>query len=77
MQALPVVSYIDAYWEMLSGRLLLFSSGKRIRELFEGLFRKTFTDPLEATLVRVDPPLLGLSAAEWAKPKKQMDLLNV
>jgi DNA recombination-dependent growth factor C len=67
-QALPTISYIDAMWDDDQGNLLLFTASKKARELFEQLFRKTFTEPLKGTLVRVAPPLMGLSEKDWKDP---------
>jgi DNA recombination-dependent growth factor C len=75
-RALPSILYIDALWEESTGRLLLFSTGKRIKELFEDLFRKTFADSIEADLVRVDPPFLGMSQNAWSNPEHAEAVLS-
>lgn len=67
-RALPAVSHVDAFWRDQAGELHLFSTGKRARQLFETLFMKTFGDALGQTLVRIAPPLLGLSNSDWSEP---------
>ncbi len=69
-QALPSISYVDAMWDDDRGQLLLFTASKKARELFEQLFRKTFMVPLGGTLVRVAPPLMGLSNKDWLDPAR-------
>jgi recombination associated protein RdgC len=64
-QALPTISYLDAMWDDLQGQVLLFTASKKARDLFENLFRKSFTEPHKGTLIRVAPPLMGLSDKEW------------
>jgi DNA recombination-dependent growth factor C len=75
-RALPAVSHIDAFWRDLDGELQLFSTGKRARELFETLFTKTFADPMGQTLVRIAPPLLGLSSTDWTEPDRANETMN-
>ena len=64
-KALPAISHVDAYWRDRQGELTLFTTGQRAREIFETLFTATFGSPLELTMVRVDPPLMGLSRDAW------------
>jgi DNA recombination-dependent growth factor C len=64
-RALPALSHVEGFWRDQRGELTVFAAGKKARLTFEQLFQKTFGDPLELTLVRVDPPLLGLSKEEW------------
>lgn len=76
VRALPAVSHVEAFWRDKEGELQLFSTGKRARELFETLFTKTFADPLGQTLVRIAPPLLGLSSADWSEPDHAHETMN-
>lgn len=64
-RALPVLAHVDAYWRDHKGELMLFTTGKKARSLFEAAFISTFSNPLDQQLVRVDPPLLGLSRDQW------------
>ena len=64
-RALPTLAHLDAFWRDEEGELALFTTGKKARELFEGLFLKTFAQPLGQTLVRIDPPLMGLTRDQW------------
>jgi DNA recombination-dependent growth factor C len=64
-RALPQIAHVDAFWRDRRGELTLFTTGKKARTLFETLFGQTFASPLGQTLVRVEPPLMGLSRAEW------------
>lgn len=64
-KSLPNISYVDAYWNSEDQSVILFSASKKLQGLFEDLFKKSFSDPLDAMLVRVDPPLLGLTEDDW------------
>lgn len=64
-KTLPQISFVDAFWRDRAGELTLFTTGKKARQTFETLFLQTFANPLELTLVRVDPPLMGLSREGW------------
>src|SRR5690606_23815806 len=63
--ALPDISYSESFWRLDSGVLLLFTTGKKLCEIFEELFYKTFCEPLGLCLVKIDPPLMGLKPEEW------------
>jgi len=65
-RALPTLSYVDAFWRDQAGEVMLFSSSKKARALFEGLFRSTFADHIGAQLVAMEPLLMGMSAADLA-----------
>lgn len=67
-QALPAISYLDACWKD-DGTVLLFHTARKSREIFEELFRATFTRPMQASLVAIDPPLMALSAHQWKHPE--------
>jgi hypothetical protein len=63
-QCLPSISYLDIYWLEQSGDIQVFSSSSTDLKLFEEMFKKTFE--FEQTfLLRIKPPLIGMSAAEW------------
>jgi DNA recombination-dependent growth factor C len=64
-RALPALTHVDAYWRDRAGELTVFTTGKRARDLFTKIFAATFAAPLGESLVGVDPPLLGLRAADW------------
>jgi DNA recombination-dependent growth factor C len=64
-QSLPNISYIDAFWDDKTGVVSLFSGSNRTQVLFEELFKKTFSEPLSALLVKIEPPLLGISTEDW------------
>lgn len=61
-KSLPVISHIEAYWSERSGDMMLFTTSKKAREHFEQLFQLTFAAQLEQTLIRIDPPLMGLAS---------------
>lgn len=65
-RALPAVGHVDGFWRDRQGELMVFTTGKKQREAFENLFMASFATPLGLTLVRLDPPLLGLSAEAWS-----------
>ncbi len=64
-RALPAISHVDAFWRDRQGELTLFSTGKTSRLIFETLFQATFAAPLNLTLIRVDPPLMGIGRDAW------------
>ena len=64
-QSLPQISYLDVYWELAAEEVLLFSTSKGMQSVFEDLFRKSFCDHLDLSLIKIAPPLLGLSEEEW------------
>lgn len=65
-RALPSITHIDAFWRDAQGELLVFSTSAKALEIFERLFGETFAKPLGQTLVRIEPPLLGLPFTSWA-----------
>ncbi len=58
--SLPSLSYLDAFWKDQEDVIYLFSQGKSARECFEDLFRKTFGQAHNLTLIRILPPVMGL-----------------
>ncbi|NRA66382.1 MAG: recombination-associated protein RdgC [Pseudobacteriovorax sp.] len=64
-QALPQIGYCDVFWDLEAQEVLLFSTSKGLQAIFEELFRKTFGEHLELNIVKIGPPLLGLSSEEW------------
>lgn len=75
-KALPQVAHVDAFWRERQGEVLLFATGKKLRETFEKLFAATFATPLELSLVRVEAPLMGLTATEWQDTAVAMPTLG-
>jgi hypothetical protein len=69
-QALPSVSYVDAYWKDQDDIVYLFSQSKMAQNCFEELFRKSFGDTHNLSLFRILPPLLGLPSSEWNNPER-------
>ncbi|MBC7661026.1 MAG: recombination-associated protein RdgC [Chitinophagaceae bacterium] len=66
--SLPTLSYIDAFWKDQEDSIYLFSQGKAARECFEDLFRKTFGQAHNLTLIRILPPILGLDVWSGGDP---------
>lgn len=64
-QALPTLAHVDAYWRTRHEDILLFATGKKVRERFEALFNASFAEPLGYRLVSLDPPLQALSRDQW------------
>ncbi len=64
-QSLPNVSYTDLFWDEVRHEVMLFSTSKGVQGIFEELFRKTFCEHLGLSLIKIAPPLLGLSQEEW------------
>ena len=75
-RALPVLSFVDAYWKHASGDLMLFSNGKSVRGQFETLFMATFGKPLDLSLLPIDPPLLGMGAKPWQDTDEASDFVG-
>lgn len=74
-KALPVISYIDAYWRT-DGLVTLFSTAKKNKEIFEDFFIKTIAITMGSALVPLAPPLLGLSAGQWELSEKTESFLG-
>ena len=68
LQCLPNVSFTDVYWHEVRQEVFLFSTSKGIQVIFEELFKKTFCDHLNISLIKIAPPLLGISQEEWLRP---------
>jgi len=64
-RALPTLSYIDVFWNETHREIQVFSGSVKALTVFEELFYKTFAEPLKLAVVKIDPPLLGISRAEW------------
>lgn len=75
-QSLPTIQYIDVMWFDSDDTVLLFSTSKGMQTMFEELFRKTFCDHLNLSIVRKTPPLLGLSDEEWKGEKTEDTVLH-
>ncbi len=69
-QALPDVKFIDAVWQTKRHEVFLLSSSKQACEIFEKLFIQSFSKPLDAMLVRVVPPFLGIKETSVAAKDK-------
>ncbi|SME97381.1 recombination-associated protein RdgC [Pseudobacteriovorax antillogorgiicola] len=75
-QCLPNVSFADVYWHEERHEVFLFSTSKSIQIIFEELFKKTFCEHLNLSLVKVLPPLLGMSQDEWQSGAKTIDRVS-
>lgn len=75
-KSLPNISYTDIYWDAADQQIILFTASKKIQTLFEELFKKTFSDPLNTMLVKIEPPLLGLSVQEWTGKSKDTGIVD-
>ncbi|MFW7380966.1 MAG: recombination-associated protein RdgC [Oligoflexus sp.] len=64
-QSLPNLSYFEAFWQDQADQIYLFTTSKSSCAIFEELFRETFGKPLDLSLVKLAPPLLGLTQDEW------------
>lgn len=73
-QALPSISYIDAYWRN-DGLVTMYSTAKKNVEIFMDYFSKAFTKPLGGHLLPISPPLLALSAREWKDAQKALSFV--
>lgn len=68
-RVLPTVNFVDALLYADRKLVLLFATGKSVREAFEKLFFETFTLPLE----RLDPLSWGRVALPGADNELQLD----
>lgn len=75
-KALPVISHIEAWWNERSGDLMLFTTSKRAREHFEQLFTLTFASQLEQSLIRIDPPLLGMDESALSDSQVALETID-
>ncbi len=66
MQALPQISYVDAFLNAAQDQLLVFSTSKQARLVIEDLFAKTFGRTHGAKIVRLPSPLMALAPEDWA-----------
>ena len=64
-QALPTIKLLDVVWKVQESQVILFSTGTSDRDIFEELFRRTFSKELGLHLVQVTPPLMGLDDDGW------------
>ena len=76
-QCLPNVSFVELYWNEERDEVFLFSTSKSIQLIFEELFKKTFCEHLNLSIVKVLPPLLGMKPEEWSKKQKSSTLDKV
>ena len=76
-QCLPSVSFADVFWHEERDEVFLFSTSKSIQVIFEELFKKTFCEHLNLSIVKVAPPLLGLSTEDWQQSTSSSTLVRV
>lgn len=77
-QCLPSLSFFDAYWQDQADQIYLFTTSKHSCAIFEELFHESFGKALEISLVKLTPPLLGLTKEEWhgSSSAKRINLLE-
>jgi DNA recombination-dependent growth factor C len=64
-QTLPTISFFEGLWKDEADVVYLFTTSKSNCAVFEELFRESFGKHLDLRLVKMTPPLLGLSPQEW------------
>ena len=64
-QSLPTLNYVDGFWDLGTSELLIFTTSKKKRQLFESLFAKCFLETDGAVLVPIQPPLIGADPSLW------------
>ncbi len=64
-QALPQISYVDAYWNNEQTQFYVFATSKQARLVMEDLFAKSFGREHGAKLVHLASPLMGLNPDKW------------
>lgn len=79
-QSLPTISYIEAFWDEPNSEVLVFTTSKGALDIFQNLFKQTFSEHLGIRLVKVTQPLLGVDKKEWNAAHtdfpKSMDLVG-
>lgn len=70
MQTLPDIKTLDIIWNLNKKEMLVLGTAKRDLDIFELLFQKTFGKPLNYSIVKVTPPMIGLSETELSNPEK-------
>ena len=79
-QSLPTISYIEAFWDEPNSEVLVFTTSKGALDIFQNLFKQTFSEHLGIKLVKVTQPLLGVDKREWDSAHKDfpksMDLVG-
>lgn len=77
-QCLPAISYVEAFWDEPKREVVVFTTARSSLTIFEELFRKTFSDHLGLAMVRIMPPLQGLTHEEWQgeMPKGRLEKMN-
>ena len=68
-KALPEIKFIDAIWDGKKSEVCLLATSKADKEVFEKLFRQSFSDEMGLVVVPIDPPLLGMKTAQYQKPE--------
>lgn len=68
-RALPTFAFVDAFWREAAGELLVFTTSEPALKAFEELFARTFGGPLEASLMRIQPPMTAVPDGFWANGK--------
>ena len=69
-QSLPTISYIEAYWDEKNSEVMVFTTSKGALDIFQNLFKQTFSEHLNIQLVKVAQPLLGVDKNEWESAHK-------
>lgn len=64
-QALPTVSYVEAFLNAKQDQLYVFSTSKQAKLVIEDLFEKSFGRKHGAKLVRIPSPLMAVDPDEW------------
>lgn len=75
-KALPDIKIIDCLWLTARQEIYLFSTAKREQEIFEQLFRSSFSKPLSCHLVKVCPGTMGLPATGKGSDKRVRALMR-
>ena len=61
---LPTITTADVFWQDDRDEIVLMSGSQAVRDAFSDLFRKTFGEHLNLSLVPIMPPLLGIRAPD-------------
>lgn len=74
-KALPQISYVDVIWKVNEAQVWLLSTAKTTKTLFEKIFKKTFLEKMNASMLPLEPALMGLTNNEWSQDSRKLEQL--
>lgn len=74
--ALPEIKFVDLVWNTTIHEVHLLTTTKADVEIFEKLFRQSFSDHLNLNVIPIRPPLLGLELDQYQRPERHRKLFE-